>query len=65
MAVQDQLREAAASCLDLAQTATDQEARTRLLILAQKFDELANGTPSDQVLEKLLDEFNDTQMLKQ
>jgi hypothetical protein len=65
MALQDELREAAASCLNLAQTTTDLGARTRLLVLAQRFNELASGSPSDLVLAKLLDEFNDAQMLKQ
>jgi hypothetical protein len=65
MAVQDQLREAAASCLELARTTTDPNARTRLAMLAQKFMELASGSAYDQVLAKLLDEFNDAQMLKQ
>jgi hypothetical protein len=64
MLPQEQLRRAAADCLDIARTTTDQNARTRLLSLAQKFMELAIGTPSDQVLAKLLDEFNDAQMLK-
>jgi hypothetical protein len=62
--LQDDLREAAASCLDIAQTTTDLNARTRLLTLAQKFMELAGASSSDQVFEKLLDEFNDAQMLK-
>jgi hypothetical protein len=65
MALQDELRQAAASCLDIAQTTADTKARTRLLLLAQKFFELANGSPSDLVLAKLLDEFNDAQMFKQ
>jgi hypothetical protein len=64
MAIQSELREAAASCLDIAQTTTDPNARTRLLILAQKFVELAHGSSSDRVLRTLLDEFNDAQMLK-
>jgi hypothetical protein len=64
MIPQEQIRQAAADCLDIAQTTTDQNARTRLLTLAQKFMELAIGTPSDHVLTRLLDEFNDAQMLK-
>ena len=64
MAFQDELREAAASCLDIAQTTTDLNARTRLLMLARKFMDLAHGSPSDQILAKLLDEFNNAQMLK-
>ena len=64
MAFQDELREAAASCLEIAQTTTDLNARARLLMLARKFMDLAHGSPSDQILAKLLDEFNNAQMLK-
>jgi hypothetical protein len=65
MALQDELREAAASCLDIAQTTTDQHAKTRLLMLAQKFMEISEGgLASHVVLSKLLDEFNDAQILK-
>jgi hypothetical protein len=65
MALQDELREAAASCLDIAQSTTDQNAKTRLLMLAQKFMELSEGgLASHIVLSRLLDEFNDAQMLK-
>jgi hypothetical protein len=64
MPLQDELRAAAASCLDIAQTTTDQNTRTRLVMLAQKFIELARGSPSNNVLATLLDEFNDAQMLK-
>jgi hypothetical protein len=63
MALQDQLRDAAASCLELAQTAADPRARARLSMLAQKFFEIAGVSPQDQVLAKILDEFNDAQML--
>jgi hypothetical protein len=64
MAFQDEFKEAAASCLDIAQTTTDLNARARLLMLARKFMDLAHGSPSDQVLATLLDEFNNAQMLK-
>ena len=64
MALQDELRDAAGSCLELAQTTTDQNARTRLSTLAQKFLELAGASVQDQILAKLLDEFNDAQMLR-
>jgi hypothetical protein len=64
MARRDEFREAAASCLDIANATIDQSTRTRLVTLAQKFMELANGSPSDQVLATLLDQFNDAQMLK-
>ena len=64
MPLQNELRAAAASCLDIAQTTTDQGARTRLLMLAQKFMELARGSSSDQILATLLEDFNDAQLLK-
>jgi hypothetical protein len=56
MNLRDELREAAASSLDSARTTTDAGARTRLVMLAQKFHELARGTARDKVLAKLLDE---------
>jgi hypothetical protein len=65
MALKDDLRRAAADCLDIAQTTVDPNARTRLLTLAQKFVELSEGgLASHLVLSRLLDEFNDAQMLK-
>jgi hypothetical protein len=64
MVRQDELRNAAATCLDVAQSTTDATARTRLLHLAQKFHELANGSTCDELLARLLDEFNDAQMVK-
>jgi hypothetical protein len=63
MALKDQLRDAAASCLELAQTTADPSARARLSMLAQKFFEIAGVSPQDQVLARILDEFNDAQML--
>ena len=65
MAIEEELREAAASCLEVARNTADQDMRTRLVMLAQKFMELASGSPSNAVLASLLDEFNDAQMLKQ
>ena len=66
MALNDDLRRAAADCLDIARTSVDPDARTRLLALAQKFMELSEGgLASHVVLSRLLDEFNDAQMLKQ
>jgi ABC-type cobalamin transport system ATPase subunit len=64
MANHEEFREAAASCLDIAQTTPDENARARLLMLAQKFNELAVGSSGNVVLAKLLDEFNDAQMLR-
>jgi hypothetical protein len=63
MSVQDELRDAAGSCLELAQTTTDPNARTLLSTLAQKFLELAGASPAHQVLTTLLEEFNEAQML--
>jgi hypothetical protein len=64
MVTHDEFREAAAHCLDIAQTTTDENVKTRLLMLAQKFNELAGRSSDNVVLTKLLDEFNDAQMLK-
>jgi len=64
MAGHNEFREAAAHCMEIAQTTTDRNARARLLLLAQKFIDLAGGSSSDLVLAKLIDEFNDAQMLK-
>jgi hypothetical protein len=67
MLPQEQLRQAAADCLDIAQTTTDLTAKSRLLTLAQNFMELAEEGlgSSHAVLARLLEEFNDAQMLKQ
>ena len=64
MAGHNEFREAAAHCVEIAQTTTDRNARARLLLLAQKFIDRAGGSSSDLVLAKLIDEFNDAQMLK-
>jgi hypothetical protein len=66
MALKEELRAAAASCLHIAQNTSDQTARARLVMLAQNCIELAigSGSPSDHVFSMLLDEFNDAQMLK-
>jgi hypothetical protein len=64
MTRQNEYREAAAQCLDIAQTTVDENARAPLLLLAQKFNELAKESGSDVVLARLLDEFNTAQMLK-
>jgi hypothetical protein len=66
MALSDDLRQAAAECLDIAQSTADPDARTRLLTLAQKFMEISQGGLHSQVvLSQLLAEFNEAQMLKQ
>lgn len=61
----DAYRQAAAECLEIANSATEQQTRTRLVVLASKFLDLANGpNGDDSVLGVLLDEFNDAQMRK-
>jgi hypothetical protein len=66
MLPQEQIRQAAADCLDIAQTTTDPTAKIRLTTLAQNFMELAEEglSSSHAVLARLLEEFNDAQMLK-
>ncbi len=66
MDLSEDLRQAAAECLDIAQTTADLDARSRLLTLAQKFREISQGSLHSQVvLSQLLAEFNEAQMLKQ
>jgi hypothetical protein len=58
-------RQAAAECLEIANSTTEQQTRTRLVVLASKFLDLARGTSGDDSsLRVLLDEFNDAQMRK-
>jgi hypothetical protein len=65
-------RDAATDCLRLARVTTDENARAGLLMMAQKFIDLAStgssasARPSanEIILRKLIDEFNDAQMLK-
>jgi hypothetical protein len=57
----DELRDTAAQCLALAQSITDPRTRTNLLIMAQKFYDMASDRPGD--FEAAQKEFNDQQML--
>jgi len=58
----DEFRKAAAQCLELALTTTDAGARTTLLLLAQKWRELAGHPLVDVRFDAILKEFNDQQM---
>ncbi len=64
----DACRRAAAECLEIANTTTDQDTRTRLTVLAGKFldmaFDMANGPGDDSAFRILIDEFNDFQMRK-
>ena len=64
--MQDQktYRQAAAECLEIASTTTDPHARTRLVVLASKFLDLASKPGEYDPLRALIDEFNDSQMRK-
>jgi hypothetical protein len=64
MSDQDTYRQAAAECLAIAKSTTEQDTRMRLVVLASKFLDLAQAQGDDQALRVLMDEFNDAQMLK-
>jgi hypothetical protein len=56
----DEFRKAAANCVALARTTSDPKMRASLLTMAQKWYDLANGSPMN--FEAILREFNDEQM---
>jgi hypothetical protein len=56
----DEFRKAAADCVALARTTSDPMTRANLLTMAQKWYDLANGSPTN--FEAILREFNDEQM---
>jgi hypothetical protein len=58
----DEFRKAAANCVALARTTSDPKMRASLLTMAQKWYDLANGSPMN--FEAILREFNDEQMSK-
>jgi hypothetical protein len=58
----DEFRKAAADCVALARSTTDPTTRASLLIMAQKWYELANGPATD--FNAIVQEFNDQQMSK-
>jgi hypothetical protein len=56
-------RRAALECLRLARTASDEGTRASLLLMAQRWFDLANGPPSQGALEAALRAFNEGQMI--
>jgi hypothetical protein len=63
----EEYRDAAAECVRLARTTTDENAKAKLLMMAQKFIDracAAGSSATEIILRKLIDEFNDAQMLK-
>lgn len=61
----DEFRRAAFECLRLARTTFDENTRASLLIMAQKWFDLANGPPSQGVLDAAVRAFNDWQLTPQ
>ena len=61
----DEYRAAASECLRLARMTTDENVRTSLLVMAQKWLELANGPPSQDALGIAVRAFNEWQMIPQ
>ena len=57
-------RRAASECLDIAAATNDPDTRTRLVMLAGRFFDLATHGDRDAVFRTLLDEFNEYQMRK-
>jgi hypothetical protein len=62
----EEYRDAAAECLRLVRVTTDANAKAKLLMMAQKFIDRASAGSSagEIILRKLIDEFNNAQMLK-
>jgi hypothetical protein len=57
-------RKAAGACLEIANSTTDHDTRTKLLVLASNFFDMATSAPDDGVLTVLIDGFNESQMRK-
>jgi hypothetical protein len=60
---EDRYRAAAAECLEAANRTTDQGARATLLLMAQKWLDLASEKSGARRFGGLLDDFNEQQML--
>jgi hypothetical protein len=58
----DEFRKAAADCVALARTTIDPVTRTSLLTMAQKWYDLANGSPAN--FNAIVREYNDEQMVR-
>jgi hypothetical protein len=59
----DRFRRAALECLQLARRASDENARTSLLMMAQRWFDLANGPTTQGGLDFAVREFNEGQMV--
>jgi hypothetical protein len=59
----DRFRRAALECLRLAQRASDEHARTSLLMMAQRWFDLADGPTAQDGLDFAVREFNEGQMV--
>jgi hypothetical protein len=57
-------RKAAGACLDIADSTTDRDTRTKLLVLAGNFFDMATSADNGRVLTVLIDGFNESQMRK-
>jgi hypothetical protein len=61
----DEFRAAASECLRLARLTSDESTRASLLVMAQRWFELANGPPSQDTLDVAVRAFNERQMSPQ
>jgi hypothetical protein len=59
----DRFRRAALECLQLARRASNEHARTSLLMMAQRWFDLANGPTTQDGLDFAVREFNERQMV--
>jgi hypothetical protein len=59
----DRFRRAALECLQLARRASDENARTSLLMMAQRWFDLADGPTTQGGLDFAVREFNEGQMV--
>jgi hypothetical protein len=59
----DRFRRAALECLQLARRASDENARTSLLMMAQRWFDLASGPTTQGGLDFAVREFNEGQMV--
>jgi hypothetical protein len=53
----------AAECFEMATTTTDSAARATLLMMAQRWLEMARETFGDRLFNALIDDFNQRQMV--
>ena len=58
----DEFRVAASECLRLTRLTSDESTRASLLVMAQKWFDLANGPPSQHALDVAVRAFNEWQM---